>query len=395
MGTGDNDMKAYINANVILEDRIVRTNVYTENGKITAVTEEHLPADQIVDCKGLYLSPGFADIHVHGGGGFSAMSDDPDEIVKMCRAHALRGTTSIVPTTLAAPVKRLQRAMDNISAAKARCKDANILGIHLEGPFLSMKKKGAQSPENILIPTEENIAALLDYSDELLMIGAAPEVENGMRVGEEAAKRGIVASIAHSDADFSVAEEALDHGYSDITHIFSASSAMHKNGIFREVGVAEAGLALDGFTAQFIGDLRHLPYGAIKLIYKAKGPDKAYAITDGLEYSAMDMEEGTVIMQENGQAVVYEDQVMKLADRSCLAGSVATSNLLVRNMVKKCGIPLWDAVKMASLTPLRVVGFADRKGKIATSYDEDLILFDEDINVKYVCVQGNTVLNNS
>ena len=386
---------AYINGKVISDTEIKETAVLTRHGRIIDVCDRFERADRVLDCKGLYLSPGFADIHVHGGGGYSAMSDEPEEIVKMCRAHALRGTTSIVPTTLAAPIERLQRAMDNISEAKKRCTDANILGIHLEGPFLSMNKKGAQSPDNILIPTKENISALLDYSKDLLMIGAAPEVKNGMRVGEEAAKRGIVASIAHSDADFSVAEEALNHGFSDITHIFSASSAMHKNGIFREVGVAEAGLALDGFTTQFIGDLRHLPYGAIKLIYKAKGSAKAYAITDGLEYSAMDMAEGTVFMQENGQPVVYEDNVMKLADRSCLAGSVATSNLLVRNMVKHCGISLIDAVKMASLTPLKVVGLADRKGKIETGYDEDIILFDDDVNVKYVCVKGKTILNNS
>ena len=383
----------YINGKVILEDRIVETNVYTEDGKIVGVTDEYIQTEHVVDCGGLYLSPGFADIHVHGGGGYSAMSDDPVEIVKMCRAHALRGTTSILPTTLAAPIPRLQRAIDNITAAKEKCTDCNILGVHLEGPFLSMAKKGAQSPDNILIPTEENIAALLDYSKEIRMIGAAPEVENGMRVGEEAARRGIVASIAHSDADFAVAEEALHHGYSDITHIFSASSAMHKNGIFREVGVAEAGLALDGFTAQFIGDLRHLPYGAIKLIYKAKGADRAYAISDGLEYAALDMEEGTVIKQENGLSVLYEDGVMKLADRSCLAGSVATSNLLVRNMVKYCGIPLTEAVKMASLTPLKVIGFDDCKGKIKKGYDEDIILFDKDINVSYVCVKGNVIKN--
>ena len=385
----------YINGKVILEDKIVQTNVCTENGKIIDVTDAYVPAGHIVDCEGLYLSPGFADIHVHGGEGYSAMSDNPEEIVKMCRAHALRGTTSILPTTLAAPIARLQRAIDNITAAKEKCQDCNILGVHLEGPFLSMAKKGAQSPDNILPPTEEKIAALLDYSKEIRMIGAAPEVVNGMRVGEEAARRGIVASIAHSDADFSVAEEALRHGYSDITHIFSASSAMHKNGIFREVGVAEAGLALDGFTTQFIGDLRHLPYGAVKLIYKAKGADKAYAISDGLEYSAMEMAEGTVITQENGLSVLYEDGVMKLADRSCLAGSVATSNLLVRNMVKYCGIPLTDAVKMASLTPLKVIGFDDHKGKIKKGFDEDIILFDEDINVSYVCVKGKTILNKS
>ena len=386
---------AYINGKVIFENEISEACVLARDGVILDVCDRFAHADRIVDCTELYLSPGFADIHVHGGGGYSAMSDDPAEIMKMCRAHALRGTTSIVPTTLAAPVARLQRAIDNIEKAKRMCTDANILGVHLEGPFLSMAKKGAQSPDNILIPTEENLSALLDYSRDILMIGAAPEVENGMRVGEEASKRGIVASIAHSDADFAVAEEALRHGYSDITHIFSASSAMHKNGIFRKVGVAEAGLALDGFTTQFIGDLRHLPYGAIKLIYHAKGPDRAYAITDGLEYSALDMEEGTVFTQENGQAVVYEDSVMKLADRSCLAGSVATSNLLVRNMVRRCGISLTDAVRMASLTPLKVVGFDDRKGKIKKGYDEDIILFDEDINVQYVCVKGEIILNNS
>lgn len=385
--------RLYFNAKIVLENEIKDGCVLAENGKILDVCERtDEKTDERINCEGLFLSPGFADIHVHGGGGYSAMSDSPDEIVKMCEAHAKRGTTSIVPTTLAAPVKRLQRAIDNISAAKEKCTTSDILGVHLEGPFISMSKKGAQSPENILVPTKENLHELLDYSKNILMIGAAPEIENGMLVGEEAAKRGIVASVAHSDADFSVAEKALDHGYSDITHIFSACSAMHKEGIFRKVGVAEAGLALDGYSAQFIGDLRHLPYGCIKLIYKAKGADKAYAISDGLEYSALDMEEGTVIMQENGMGVVYEDSVMKLADRSCLAGSVATSNILVRNMVKECGIPLTEAVKMASLTPLKIIGFGGTKGKIAVGYDEDIILFDNDVNVKSVFVKGNRIL---
>lgn len=382
--------RLWINAKVILENGISDCCVLTENGKIIEISQRtDIKANETVDCGGLFLSPGFADIHVHGGGGYSAMSDSPDDIIKMCNAHAKKGTTSIVPTTLAAPVKRLQRAIDSISAAKEKCTSSNILGVHLEGPFISMSKKGAQSPENILIPDKENLSALLDYSKNVLMIGAAPEIENGLLVGEEAAKRGIVASVAHSDADFSIAEKALDHGYSDVTHIFSACSAMHKEGIFRQVGVAEAGLALDGYSTQFIGDLRHLPYGCIKLIYKAKGADKAYAITDGLEYSALDMEEGTVITQENGMGVVYEDSVMKLADRSCLAGSVATSNVLVRNMVKYCGISLCDAVKMASTTPLKIIGFGDRKGRIKVGYDEDIILFDNDTDVKTVCVNGN------
>ena len=390
-------MRYYINAKIITPDEIIENKaVACENGKIIDITDiVPKTADaEIIDCEGKYLSPGFADIHVHGGGGYSAMGS-PEDIVKMCRAHALHGTTSILPTTLAAPVEQLKKCIKNIEKAMEMSEDSNILGVHLEGPFISMKMKGAQSPENILVPTRENVSELLDSSDIIKIIGAAPETENGFIVGEEAKKRGIVASVAHSDGDYSNTEEALLHGYSDVTHIYSACSGMRKIGIFRHAGVVEAGLSLDGYTTQFIADLRHLPYGVLKLIYKAKGADKAYAITDGLEYSALDMEEGTVIMQENGLEVLFEDSVMKLADRSCLAGSVATSNVLVRNMVKGAGIPLTDAVKMASLTPLSVIGCSKTKGRIEKGYDEDIILFDDDVNVSYVAVNGKVILRNS
>lgn len=386
-------IRAYVNSKIVTDEDIISGIVISENGIIKEICNRIYNADEIIDCKGLYLSQGFVDIHVHGGGGYSAMSENPTDIINMCKAHALYGTTSIVPTTLAAPIKRLQKAIDSITSAMKQTTSSNILGVHLEGPFISMSKKGAQSSDNILTPTIENINELLDYSDDILMIGAAPEIENGFLVGEEAARRNIIASVAHSDADFSIAEMALKHGFSDITHIFSASSAMHKKGIFREVGVAEAGLALDGYSTQFIGDLRHLPYGALKLIFKAKGADKAYGITDGLEYSALNMNEGTVIMQENGLEVLYEDNVMKLKDRSCLAGSVATSNVIVRNLINYCDVSLVDAVKMCNLTPLKVIKKDRVKGHIKAGYDEDIILFDSNIDVKYVSVKGKIILN--
>lgn len=378
-------MRLYKNARVIAYGGIKDLCVLADGGRILDVAER-LDADgaETVDCGGLYLAPGFADIHVHGGGGYSAMGE-PDDVVKMAAAHLRHGVTSIVPTTLAAPVPVLQRAIDTIGKAKERC--PGILGVHLEGPFLSPKKSGAQSPENIQIPTSEKLEALLDGSKNVLMIGAAPEIENGMLVGEAAAKRGIVASVAHSDADFETAEAALDHGYSDITHIFSACSAMHKEGLFRKVGVAEAGLALDGYTAQFIGDLKHLPRGAVKLIYHCKGAGKAYLISDGLEFSACDLKEGETVLQGNGMTAVYEDGVMLLGDRSCLAGSASSLDKMVKNMLS-CGIPLYDAVTMASHTPLSVIGFGGRKGRIAPGYDEDLILFDDEINVKRVIAGG-------
>ncbi len=338
-------IRIYKNAKVITETGILSDAlVICENGRISEITRRtDAKADEETDCGGLFLSPGFADIHVHGGGGFSAMGTESD-VIAMCRAHAERGTTSILPTTLAAPIKQLQ-----------------------------------------------GIEALLGYSKNVRMIGAAPEIPNAFRVGEEAAKRNIVASVAHTDAPFETVEEAFGHGFSDITHIWSACSAMHKEGIFRKVGAVEAALADFRCTAQFIGDLRHLPAGAIKLLFAVKGADKAYAITDGLEYSACDMKEGAVITQENGLKVLYEDGVMKLADRSCLAGSVAAMAGIVKNLVKTVGIPLCDAVKMSSHTPLSVVGFGEKKGLIKRGYDEDIILFDSDINVRYVCVGGKTV----
>ncbi|MBQ7637759.1 MAG: amidohydrolase family protein, partial [Clostridia bacterium] len=167
-------MKLFYNAKVILSDGIKDLCVLTENKKIVKTAPRiDAPAAEKIDCEGLYLSPGFADIHVHGGGGYSAMSEDEEDVIKMCRAHALKGTTSIVPTTLAAPINRLQKAISTVSSAKEKCTSANILGVHLEGPFLSPKKSGAQSPESILIPDEEKISALLDFSKDVLMIGAA------------------------------------------------------------------------------------------------------------------------------------------------------------------------------------------------------------------------------
>jgi N-acetylglucosamine-6-phosphate deacetylase len=161
-----------------------------------------------------------------------------------------------------------------------------------------------------------------------------------------------------------------------------------KVNLFRVGGVVEAGLSIDALTTQAIADLRHLPAGLLKLIYKCKGADKMILITDALEFAATDMEEGAVFLQKNGVSVVFEDGVMKLADRSSLAGSVATSSSLVRNVYKSADVPLYDAVRAASLTPAARIGFGDRKGKIQIGYDADLVVFDEDINIKAVMTNG-------
>ena len=381
------------NANVIFTDKIRNATVLCDNGKIVDIVERYSECenDTIIDANSNYLSPGFIDIHVHGGGNKSAMSTNYCDIIDMAEAHLKHGTTSIVPTTLASPISQLKDVTLSIKEASEKSKKANILGLHYEGPYISLKYKGAQSPENILNPIKNPPDKLFELWDKILIMGAAPEEEGCLELGDKLRKRNIVASVAHSAASFEIEEEAVKHSYSDITHIYNACTSCFKEGIFRVAGVVEAGLVLDEITTQVIGDLRHLPKGLLQLIYKAKGVEKMYLITDGLEFSASDIKENTVYMQENGMGVIFEDGAMKLSDRSALAGSVATLKDCVRNMYKEVKTPLYEAVRMASLTPAEVIGFGNKKGKIEKGYDADLIIFDDNINVKSVITNGNII----
>lgn len=386
-------MKAFKNVKVVFPDCIRDKVVLTEDGKIVDICDTVNNAEETVDGEGYYLAPGFVDIHVHGGGGYSAMSHNPDDIVKMAEAHLNHGTTSIVPTTLASDIENLHGAMDAISKAVELSRDANILGIHLEGPYISKQYKGAQSENDILVPAVNDPTVLLDYSDKIIMMGAAPETDGGLPLGREITKRGIVASVAHSSAVFDTMKKALDYGYSDITHIYSACSSCTKINNFRVGGVVEGGLALDGYSTQFIGDLRHLPFELLKIIYKCKGADLAYGVSDGLEFAGMEMDEGKVYTQKNGLATVFEDGVMKLADRSCLAGSVTTMSKICANLYKTVGVPLCDAVKMTSTTPARVAGRADFIGQIKKGLNADFVLFDENVNIKSVYAKGIKIID--
>lgn len=385
-------MIIYKNAKTVFGDKIREGCVAVKDGKIFDICDRFdAPDAEIIDAGGLYLAPGFIDAHVHGGGNFGAMSKNSDDIIGMAEAHLKHGTTSIVPTTLAAPIPRLKEAVLSIKEASEKSKKANILGVHLEGPYLSMKYKGAQSADNILNPDECPPDELFELWNKILMMGAAPEQPGCLALGDKLKQRGIVASVAHSAASYEIVEEAAKHGYSDITHIYSACAACFKVGLFRVAGVVEAGLVMNEYTTQAIADLRHLPAGLLKLIYKCKGAQKMYVITDGLEFAASDIKENTVYTQGNDIGVIYEDGVMKLADRSALAGSVATQSDCVRNMYKTVGAPLYDAVRTATATPAEVLGFGKTKGRIEKGFDADIILFDEDINIKSVMTNGNVI----
>jgi len=386
-------MKTYfINARVLLSAAPSDRVVVVENNKIIGIVSHFEPSEQdrVIDCKGLYLAPGFVDIHVHGGGGYSAMSGKAEDIVNMCNAHAAFGTTSILPTTLAAPMPALMSAAEGIKAACALPCDATILGVHLEGPCLSPAQAGAQSPDDLKIPARTDMRPLLDvWPEGIRMMGAAPELEGALELGDELTRRGIVASIAHSNATYEQVLDAIPHGYSDVTHLYSGCSGMIRVRSYRIPGVIEAGLNLDALTAQVIADGKHLPLSLLQLIYRCKGADKIILITDGLDYAAGELVEGTVYRQLNGMETVYEDGVMKLLSREAFAGSVATMNRLVRNMCA-AGVPLPEAVRMATENPARRINAAN-KGRIAVGADADLVLFDENIDMKLVMSMGRII----
>lgn len=386
----------FINVTRITPEGLVpHSAIDVEQGIIQAVYDILPPAApgiRLVDADGMYAAPGFIDIHLHGGGGVEFMNASPQQIRAGCAAHARHGTTTLLPTTLAAPLEPTLQMIRAVRQAQQITTECTIAGIHLEGPFLSPAQSGAQSPDALAVPSPERWEPLLDeWPQSIRMMGVAPELPGAMELGEVLQSRGITATIAHSDADYQICRQALEHGFRDVTHIYSGCSMVHRRNGYRFGGVVEAGLLEDAFTVQVIADGKHLPPELLRLIVKCKGAKKISLITDALFAAGSDLPDGTVLRQANGMETILEDGVMKLPDRQAFAGSVATMDRLVRNMVQLAGIPLWDAVTMATATPARVAGLADKKGKLAPGYDADILLLDQQLQVRTVMARGEFV----
>ena len=383
-----------VNAKAITPFRVIENAaIIVEGEKISAVVEKPLeiPSDcdySVIDAKGRYASPGFIDRHVHGGGGADLMTGNPDDVVKMCLAHASYGTTSIMPTASAASSPMTLGAIEAVKKAGVTIKGSNILGIHLEGPFFSMEQRGAQNPEFIIPATREVYMKLLDAWDGVRLMSAAPEVEGGLELGRELRRRGITAAIAHSNATFDEVVMALENGYTNIGHIYSGCSLTRRVNAYRIAGVVEAGLTLNEITVEVIGDGKHLPPSLLRHIYHCKGSDRICLITDGLTVSAMDLPDGHRFITENGVERVIDDGVVKVVTMDSFAGSLATLSKVVNNMVKLADVPLVEAVKMATYVPAKSIGISDRKGILAAGMDADIILFNAEVQVSTVMVMG-------
>ena len=380
-------MKRIKSDKIILEDRILNGYVYVDNGVITDVTTEERPADEVFDMTGYYVSPGFIDIHTHGGGGYR-FEGSTEEIVSGCNFHLHHGTTSICPTVSAAPFASMAESARHIRAAMAdpRVK-GTILGVHMEGPYLSAKQAGAQCPTHITPPMEEDYLPFIrENADVIARWTYAPENDTEEKFAKTLQEYGIVASAGHTDAIYDDLLRAYENGCALVTHLYSCTSTITRDHGFRRLGVIETAYLMDDLFVEIICDGKHLPPELIRLIYKIKGADRIALVTDSLALAGTEQTHG--FMQDT--EFIIEDGVCKLMDRSAFAGSIATADRLVRVAIKEAGISLPDAVKMMTLTPARIMGLP-QKGRLATGMDADLVVFDEDIRVQTVFAKGEPI----
>ncbi len=370
---------------LICRDKCIEAIVPTEE---VSVQE----GDQVINAEGRYASAGFVDIHVHGGGGHDFMDGTVEAYLGAAEAHAAHGTTTLVPTTLTSTNEELLATFATYREAVARnTKGAKFIGLHLEGPYFSPKQCGAQDPAYLKNPQREDYELILDASQDIVRWSVAPELEGAIEMGRVLRERGVLPSIAHTDAIYEETKEAFDAGYTHVTHLYSAMSTVSRRNAFRYAGVLEAAYLIDGMTVEIIADGVHLPKPLLQFVYKFKGPKMTALCTDAMRGAGMPDGESILGSLKNGQRVIIEDGVAKMPDRTAFAGSVATTDRLVRTMVELAEVPLVDAVRMMTLTPAEIIGIADRKGSLEVGKDADIVLFDEQICVSHTISEGTII----
>src|SRR5690554_2945505 len=385
------------NGKVISPDKIEENlSIVCEQGKITTIItpEQVTPSadDRVIDAKGNYVSAGFIDIHTHGGGGHDFMDGTVEAFLGAAETHAKHGTTALLPTTLTSTTEELIKMFATYKeAVKQNKKGAKFIGLHLEGPYFAYNQRGAQDPKYLRNPEPEEYNRILEASDDIVRWSLAPELPGALEFGKVLREKSILTAVAHSDAIYEEVLDAFDAGFTLATHLYSGMSTITRRNAYRYAGVVEASYLIDDMDVEIIADGVHLPKSLLQFVYKFKGPDKTALCTDSMRGAGMPDGESILGSLEKGQKVIIEDGVAKLPDRTAFAGSVATTDRLVRTMVQLAQVPLVEAVKMITLTPARIMKIDDDKGSIAIGKDADFVIFDDNINVSHTILEGNVI----
>ncbi len=367
-----------------------------KDGKIQDIVSSDLITEdyETIDAQNMYVSPGFIDLHTHGAGDADFLDGTLESFLIAAEMHAKYGTTTLYPTATTGAYETTRKMFEYFKEAKKiNKKGAKLEGLHMEGPYFSPEQKGAQDPRYLKNPDPKEYLEFLSLTDDIKRWSIAPELNGALEMGRELVKRGILASIAHTDALFEDVEVAFENGFTHMTHFYSGMSTVRRINAYRYAGVIEAGYTMDEMTLEIIADGKHLPASLLKMIYKLKGPGKIALITDSVRAAGMPYGESVIGNRESGLKIIVEDNVAKLPDRSAFAGSVATADRLVRNMINMADVPLIDAVRMMTSTPAKIMHIDNKKGLIVPDKDADIVIFDSNINVKTTIVEGNTVYN--
>lgn len=363
-------------------------SVIVEDGKIAEVSNNNFAIEgaEIIDAKGCDIVPGGIEMHVHGGGGRDFMEGEEEAFRVAIDAHMQYGTTSIFPTLSSSTVPMIEKACETCTKLMAE-PNSPILGLHLEGPYFNPKQAGAQIPEWIKAPVKEEYEYLLEKWPCLKRWDEAPELEGSHEFIKCCCKHGVLPSIGHTRAKYKEVAAANELGMTHATHFYNAMPVVYKNREFKETGTVESIFALENMTVEMIADGIHVPPVMLRMIYQIKGVERTALITDALACAAS--KDDTAF----DPRVVLEDGVCKLADRSALAGSIATMDRLVRTCVQQAGIPMEDACRMISETPAKIMGVYDRKGSLEKGKDADIIFFDKAQELTFVMQMGRIVRN--
>ena len=363
-------------------------SVIVEDGKIAEVSNNNFAIEgaEIIDAKGCDIVPGGIEMHVHGGGGRDFMEGEEEAFRVAVDAHMQYGTTSIFPTLSSSTVPMIEKACETCTKLMSE-PNSPILGLHLEGPYFNPKQAGAQIPEWIKAPVKEEYEYLLEKWPCLKRWDEAPELEGSHEFIKCCCKHGVLPSIGHTRAKYEEVAAANELGMTHATHFYNAMPVVYKNREFKETGTVESIFALENMTVEMIADGIHVPPVMLRMIYQIKGVERTALITDALACAAS--KDDTAF----DPRVVLEDGVCKLADRSALAGSIATMDRLVRTCVQQAGIPMEDACRMISETPAKIMGVYDRKGSLEKGKDADIIFFDKAQELTFVMQMGRIVRN--
>ena len=388
------------NGQIVFPDRIERGTLMVQDGRITGVLDSEatmLAGTTFVDAAGGYICPGFVDLHVHGGAGGDFMDGTEESFQLALRCHARHGTTRLAVTTTVATHEQILATLELARRFRLNPdpKGARVMGVHFYGPYFRYEARGAHPGAAIRPPVKKEYAQYLEFAEDLVTATVAPEIAGAKDFALACRGKGVRTNVGHSWATFAQMTEAVAWGVRHVDHLFCAMSDKSKLRQFQmypmQGGVLEATLYYDELTTEVIADGKHLDSSLLQVALKLKGADRLALVTDSSR--ALDMPDGDYKIgpRNGGEPFIKQDGVGLLPDGSALASSVNGMDHMVRTFIELTGRPLWEVVRMASLTPARIAGRDREIGSLDSGKRADIVVLDKDLNVKRVFIDGKEV----